>query len=83
MLFQLISVLGAGLLLGAYAAIQRGWIAGRNPMYSLMNLVGSLLLLWVAIIDQRFGFIILEAAWAAFSIPPLLRWTVRSRSARR
>lgn len=83
MFFQAISVLGAGLLLGAYAAIQRGWISGRDPRFSLMNLGGSLLLLWVAIVDQRLGFIILEAAWAAFSVPPLLRWSRHLRAPRR
>lgn len=77
MFFQIVSILGAGLLLGAYAAIQRGWLRGGHPLFSMMNLAGSLLLLWVAVVDQRIGFIVLEAAWAAFSLPPLLRWGFR------
>jgi len=32
-----------------------------------------LLLLWVALVDRRWGFILLEAVWALVSIPPLLR----------
>ena len=38
-----------------------------------MNLLGGVLLLWVAIVDQRIGFVILEAAWAIIAIPPLFR----------
>jgi len=38
-----------------------------------MNLIGGALLLWVAIVDQRIGFVVLEAAWALIAIPPLFR----------
>lgn len=73
MTFQLISLLGAALLLGAYLANQRGFLSRSDRLYSLLNLIGSLLLLCVAVVDQRWGFIVLEGAWAAISIPPLLR----------
>lgn len=70
---QLLSLSGAGCILWAYVANQRGLLGPERPLYSLLNLVGSLLLLWVAIVDVRWGFIVLEAVWAAVSIPPLLR----------
>lgn len=66
------NLLGAGLILGAYAANQRGWIGPPDRSYSLMNLLGALLLLWVAIVDVRWGFILLEAVWAAISVPRLI-----------
>lgn len=73
MLYQVISLLGAMLILLAYVLNQRGRIGPKDRSYSLINLVGALLLLWVAIIDWRWGFILLETAWALVSIPPLLR----------
>ena len=66
---QLISVIGAAGCLGAYIGLQRGWLSQNSRTYSLMNLVGSLLLTYVAIVDRRVGFIILEGVWALVSIP--------------
>lgn len=73
MLLQTVSMAGAFLILGAYAANQRGWIGPERISYNVMNLVGALLLLWVAVVDQRLGFIVLEAVWAAVTLPPLWR----------
>jgi hypothetical protein len=73
MFLQIVSVLGASLLLGAFFAISRGWIRAQDRVYGLMNLAGSLLLLWVAIVDLRWGFILLEVAWAGISIPAVVR----------
>ena len=73
MLYQIISLVGAIMILVAYASNQRGWLAKDRPAYNLLNLVGSGLLAWVAIVDRRVGFIFLETAWALLSIPPLLK----------
>lgn len=73
MLFQLISVVGAGLILGAYVANQRGWSGPGHLGYNAANFVGSVLLAWVAVVDRRLGFILLEAVWALVTIPPLLQ----------
>ena len=73
MLFQLMSLTGAVLILGAYAALQRGWTGADNRWYNVANFVGSALLAWVAIVDRRVGFIVLETVWALFSVPGMLR----------
>ena len=73
MFFQLVSLAGAFLLLSSYWAINRQWMKPQQRLYNLMNLVGGCLLLWVAIVDRRIGFVVLEAAWALIAIPPLLR----------
>lgn len=70
---QIISVLGATLILVAYGANHRGWMGPPDRIYNLINLLGALLLLWVAIVDDRWGFILLEVVWAAISIPRLIR----------
>lgn len=73
MFYQIISIAGAALILAAYAANQRGWTGPGSTSYNVMNLLGALLLLWVAIVDRRLGFIFLEVVWAAVTIPPLYR----------
>ena len=72
-LHQLISLAGAFLILLAYMAISKEWLGPRDRAYNLMNLVGGLLLLWIAVVDRRAGFVILELSWALIAIPPLLR----------
>jgi hypothetical protein len=71
--YQIVSVVGALMILTAYAANQRGLLGPQHRLYSVLNLVGSLLLGWVAIVDQRWGFILLEGLWAIVSLPPLIR----------
>lgn len=73
MLFQLVSLLGAFLILIAYLAINKKWLGPDHRLYNLLNLVGGILLLWVALVDQRIGFVVLEATWAMIAIPPLFR----------
>lgn len=73
MLEQIISLVGALLILGAYAANQTGVVRSGGRGYSIANFAGSMLLLWVAMVDQRAGFIVLESAWALISVPNMIR----------
>jgi hypothetical protein len=70
---QLVSLVGAVLILAAYLALQRGWLPRESRLYNAMNFVGSGLLTYVAIKDGKAGFIILEAAWALLSVPGMFR----------
>ncbi len=45
----------------------------REQVVHILNFVGSLMLTWVAVIDWRAGFIVLEGAWAALSLIGILR----------
>jgi hypothetical protein len=71
-LVQLVSVVGALMILGAYAAYQQGRLGREDVLYNLLNVVGSALLAWIAVLDRRWGFILLESAWALLSLPPLV-----------
>lgn len=80
MLQQLVSVVGALMILAAYAAYQNGRLGREDVLYNLLNVVGSGLLTWVAVVDRRWGFILLEGVWALLSIPPLVAaWRGRGR----
>ena len=68
MLLQVISVLGALAILGAYAANLLGWLGTANLSYSVANLIGSGILTFIAVVDQQLGFILLEGVWALVSL---------------
>ena len=65
---QLISVLGALAILGAFAANLFGWIQPSNLWYSVANFLGSAVLTVVAVVDRQLGFILLEGTWAVVSL---------------
>lgn len=73
MLDQLIAIIGAVVILGAYLALQRGWLGPKDRSYSVLNFVGAALLTWVAVVDRRWGFILVEGAWALLSVPGMFR----------
>ena len=65
---QVVSLAGAVLVLGAFLALQRGWWASSGRTYLWSNFVGATLLVLVATLDGRIGFILLEGVWAAVSL---------------
>jgi hypothetical protein len=67
-IIQAISIIGALLILGAFAANLLQWMNTSNLGYSLINFVGSAILTVVAVRDQQLGFILLEGAWALVSL---------------
>lgn len=73
MFFQILSLVGAVLVLGAFALLNAGKLGPAQRTYVFMNFVGASLLTWVAIEDRRVGFILLESSWALLSLLPLLR----------
>ena len=73
MLNQLIGLIGAAAVLLAYLGLQRGWMRPDDRNYHILNFVGASMLAYVAIIDRRWGFILLETVWAIAAVPGLLR----------
>ena len=72
-LIQGVSLLGAGLILVAFIALQqKAWRSDSRP-YLWANLVGSLFLTVVALWDRRIGFVLLESVWAAVSLWSIVR----------
>ncbi len=71
-LVQWTSIAGAGMLLLAYALLQQGRLRREDAGFNWLNLLGSLLLAVVAVVDMRWGFILLEFIWALLSLGALL-----------
>jgi len=82
-MLQVVSILGAALILLAYAAHQAGWLGRDSALYHAVNAVGGLALCLVAVEARQIGFIILEAAWAVISAVALVRTLRRPSGAGR
>lgn len=73
MIFQLISLTGAGLVLVAFAAQQLGRMAAETKTYQILNLAGGLFLTIAAVAAMQYGFIVLEGTWTLASAYGLWR----------
>ena len=70
---QVISLIGAAMILLAYGAQQAGKMASRDWSYLLLNLIGSAILAFVAFRVRQWGLTLLEAAWVLISLIGLTR----------
>lgn len=70
---QVLSLVGAALLLGAYV-LQTATTDGAHKTTNLtMNLLGSLALTVTAVVNNQLGFIFLEGIWAIISAFSLIK----------
>ena len=70
---QLIQVVGALLILAGFAAAQFGWLRVDSVAYLTLNLVGSVVLAYLALDQRQWGFLLLESVWAIVSLWSLIR----------
>jgi hypothetical protein len=70
---QAVQLIGAFLILIAYALAQLGVLSARSVPFLILNLVGALILAGSAFDEQQWGFLVLEISWAAVSAAGLLR----------
>jgi hypothetical protein len=70
---QLLQIAGALAVLAAFALAQAGRLDAASRPYLLLNLAGSAVLAAEAYLGAQWGFLLLEAAWAAVSARGLLQ----------
>jgi hypothetical protein len=64
---QLPQILGAILILTAFAASQLDRMSPHSRVYLLLNLIGAGVLTGVALDERDWGFFLLEAVWTLVS----------------
>jgi hypothetical protein len=64
---QVIQIVGAVLILTAFAAVQFDRMRPDSRLYLALNLVGSVILAVLAVHASQWGFVLLEGVWAIVS----------------
>ena len=77
---QIVSLIGAVLILLPFTASQFGRMRTSSLAYQLLNLIGSAALTAVAVLERQCGFILLEGTWAVMSLVGLSRLLQRAAS---
>jgi hypothetical protein len=70
-LSQVISIAGAALVLGAFAALQFRWTGPTGLWYLVANVLGSGLLAVAAAIEGLWAFVVLNTVWGLVSLRSL------------
>jgi hypothetical protein len=70
---QAVSLVGAAMILAAFAAQQAGKLSGEDRTYLVLNFLGALILTWFAVEAKNAGLIVLEGAWAVISLVSLAK----------
>lgn len=73
MLVQSVSLVAAGIVLYAFYMQQQGSWQPTDPRYLACNFAGTAVLTVVAWIGSQWGFVLVEAVWAAVSLRGLMR----------
>lgn len=78
----MIQIVGALLILAAFAAVQFDRMRPDSRLYLALNLVGSAILAVLAVSAEQWGFVLLEGVWAIVSAWGLMTALRRAGSSR-
>ncbi len=74
MLSLVVQVIGSLAVLAGFALSQWNLLDAKSVPYLVINAVGSGLLAVDAVVEQQWGFLLLEGVWSLVSLISLARW---------
>lgn len=74
---DVIGIIGVGMILLAYLGIQIERIDGQSLMYSMVNLIGAVLILISLYFTFNLASFIIECFWLLISLLGIARWIRR------
>ncbi|MFN2545409.1 MAG: hypothetical protein ABR600_12705 [Actinomycetota bacterium] len=77
MLEQGVQIVGALLILAAFGFAQAGRLDVTSPLYLWLNVAGAATLAVLAVVEEQWGFVLLEVVWTIVSVWGLIK---RSRA---
>lgn len=80
--FAILGLLGVAFYLGAYAALQFGFLRGSSYLYTLMNLAGAVLVLISLSVEFNMASALIQISWITISVIGLARLYMRNRGLR-
>jgi hypothetical protein len=72
-LVQVLSIAGAAMVLGAFAALQFRKVGPRNLVYLVLNVLGSGCLAVAAALETLWAFVVLNSVWGLVSLRSLIQ----------
>lgn len=72
-MMTIIGILGAGLILIGFLANEFGKLTAESFRYDLINLVGSVLLIWYGVELSAWPFVVLNSIWALVSLRDVVK----------
>jgi hypothetical protein len=72
-MLQALQIVGAISILAGFIASQSKLLSNESVLYLVLNAAGSGLLAVLALLDDQWGFLLLEGTWAIVSVIGLFR----------
>lgn len=65
---EIVQIIGALMVLGAFALAQFRVLSQQSSLYLLLNIAGSGILAVLAVLARQWGFLLLEGGWAMVAL---------------
>lgn len=72
--YDILGTLGVLSIILAYAAVQSGHLASTRLLYSMMNLIGAILILVSLAYNFNLASVVIEVFWILISVWGIVKW---------